>query len=245
MHVHFLTFSNTRICQNYTLSNIYERILDICGTHPWPLNFCRVIKAPQGKILIFLKLNVTIFGAVMAKNDFDILASMTELWSFNFRHMTRWYSLPVLAAKRPPTLACCKSVSAWNKVDQGAVSLANLDSDLDLATSVPFGAYGASTVTRSTLWPWRVHHHVQHSTDKLQHQCVSNLHSASHSWQHVVDQFAVRLAGTCRTCLQTSTVPARRRFFYTPFSHCGRQRRLCESERSSGEDGQEDQNLDR
>jgi len=29
--------------------------------------------------LIFLKLNVTIFGAVMAKNDFDILASMTEL----------------------------------------------------------------------------------------------------------------------------------------------------------------------
>ena len=31
------------------------------------------------------------------------------------------------------------------------VSLADLDPDLDLATSVPFGAYGASTVTRSTL----------------------------------------------------------------------------------------------
>ena len=98
--------------------------------------------------------------------------------------------------------------------------------DIDLAVYVPFGAYGASIVTHSMLWPWRVRHYVQHSTDKLRHHFVSDLHFVSRSWQRVFDQFALRLARTWHTCLPTSKVPARRRSLYTPFSHCGWQRPL-------------------
>ena len=81
------------------------------------------------------------------------------------------------------------------------------------------------------------------STDKL-HHCISDLHFVRWSWQHVVVQFAAMLSETCRTVLPTSADPARRRFFYTPFSHCEHQRPVWKSKREDWEDDPAVRSLD-